>query len=128
MNIVYIKGLRAQAVIGVYEWERDIRQPLVLDLELASDTARAAASDQIEDALDYAAVSTQVLALVEGSTFQLLETLAEAIAAMIMRDFGVPWLRLRLGKPGAVAEADDVGVIIEVGERPSGARTSGIEP
>jgi dihydroneopterin aldolase len=118
MNSVYIKGLRAQAVIGVYDWERLIRQPLVIDLEMASDTARAAASDAIADALDYAAIAQQVLALVEGSEFQLLETLADAIATMVMRDFGVPWLRLRLSKPGAVAEADDVGVIIETGARP----------
>ena len=118
MNIVYIKGLRAEAVIGVYAWERDIRQPLVLDLEMASDTAKAAASDDIAHALDYAAISQQVIALVEGSEYQLIETLADAVARMIMSDFGVPWLRLRLGKPGAVAEAEDVGVIIEAGERP----------
>ncbi len=117
MNIVYIRGLRAQAVIGVYEWERHIRQTLVLDLELASDTARAAASDQIADALDYAALSRCVLALVEGSEYQLLETLADAVAGMITRDFSVPWLRLRVSKPGAVAEAEDVGVLIEVGVR-----------
>jgi dihydroneopterin aldolase len=118
VNIVYIRGLRAQAVIGVYEWERHIRQTLVLDLEMASDTARAAGSDQIADALDYAELSKKVIALVEGSDYQLIETLAEVVAQMIMRDFGVPWLRLRLGKPGAVTEADDVGVIIESGERP----------
>lgn len=118
MNIVYIRGLRAQAVIGVYEWERHIRQPLVLDLEMASDTGRAAASDQIADALDYAAISGRVVALVEASEYQLLETLAEAVARMITREFGVPWLRLRLSKPGAVAAAEDVGVSIETGEYP----------
>lgn len=118
MNIVYIRGLRAQAVIGVYEWERHIRQTLVLDLEMASDTARAAASDQIADALDYAALSARVVALVEASEYQLLETLADAVARMITREFGVPWLRLRLSKPGAVAAAEDVGVIIETGECP----------
>lgn len=118
MNSVYIKGLRAQAVIGVYDWERLVRQPLVIDLEMASDTARAAASDAIADALDYAAISQRVLALVEGSEYQLLETLADAVATMVMRDFSVPWLRLRLGKPGAVAEAEDVGVIVEAGVRP----------
>jgi dihydroneopterin aldolase len=117
MNTVYIKGLRAQAVIGVYDWERLVRQPLVMDLEMASDTARAAATDAIADALDYAAISQQVIALVEGSEFQLLESLADAIATMVMREFGVPWLRLRLGKPGAVAEAEDVGVIVEAGVR-----------
>jgi 7,8-dihydroneopterin aldolase/epimerase/oxygenase len=118
VNIVYIRALRAQAVIGVYEWERHIRQTLVLDLEMASDTARAAASDQIADALDYAAISSRVIALVEASEYQLLETLADAVARMITREFGVPWLRLRLSKPGAVAAADDVGVIIETGEGP----------
>ncbi|HEY6131507.1 MAG TPA: dihydroneopterin aldolase [Halioglobus sp.] len=118
MNIVYIRGLRAQAVIGVYEWERNLRQSLVLDLEMASDTARAAASDEIADALDYAAVASSVVALVEGSEYQLLETLGEAVVQMIVRDFGAPWLRLRLSKPGAVAEAEDVGVIIETGVRP----------
>jgi dihydroneopterin aldolase len=118
VNIVYIRGLRAQAVIGVYEWERHIRQTLVLDLEMASDTARAAASDQIADALDYAALSARVVALVEASEYQLLETLADAVARMITGEFGVPWLRLRLSKPGAVAVAEDVGVIIETGECP----------
>lgn len=117
MNVVYITGLRAQAVIGVYDWERDIRQALVLDLEMASDTARAAATDQIADALDYAAISARVIALVEGSEYQLIETLAEEVVQMVSRDFGVPWLRLRLSKPGAVAEAEDVGVIVEYGER-----------
>lgn len=118
MNTVYIKGLRAEAVIGVYAWERDIRQALVLDLEMASDTARAATSDRIADALDYAAISERVIALVEGSEYQLIETLAEAVAAMIKADFAVPWLRLRVSKPGAVAAAEDVGVIIESGVRP----------
>jgi dihydroneopterin aldolase len=118
VNIVYIKGLRAQAIIGVYEWERHTRQTLVFDLEMASDTARAAASDQIVDALDYAVISRQVLALVERSEYQLIESLAEQVARMITRDFGVFWLRLRLSKPGAVAEAEDVGVIIETGVRP----------
>ena len=118
MNIVYIKGLQAQSVIGVYAWEREIRQTLVLDLEMASDTARAAASDQIDDALDYAAISSRVISLVEGSEYQLIESLAEEVARMVLNDFGVSWLRLRLSKPGAVAAAEDVGVIIEVGERP----------
>lgn len=118
MNTVYIRGLRAGAIIGVYERERHERQTLVLDLEMASDMTRAAASDQIEDALDYAAVAERVTALVEASEFQLLEALGEAVVTMVMREFGVPWLRLRLSKPGAVAEAEDVGVVIESGERP----------
>jgi dihydroneopterin aldolase len=118
MSIVYIKGLRAEAVIGIHAWEREIRQNLVIDLEMASDTKRAASRDKIDFALDYAEVSRCVIALVEGSQYQLIETLAETLAAMITRDFGVQWLRLRLSKPGAVAEADDVGVVVERGERP----------
>lgn len=118
MDTVRISGLRAEAVIGVYDWERDIRQPLVLDLELASDNRRAAGTDRIEDAVDYAAISARVLAFVEDSEFQLIETLAERIAEIVMTEFGVPWLRLRLDKPGAVAEADSVGVQIERGDRP----------
>lgn len=118
MDTVFIHELRADTVIGVYDWERQVRQRVVLDLELASDNRRAAASDAVEDAIDYAAVSRRVLSFVEGSEFQLIETLAEQVAALVMTEFGVPWLRLRLRKPGAVTEARDVGVLIERGERP----------
>ena len=116
MDRVFIRGLRAETVIGVYDWERKIRQPLVIDLELASDNRRAASNDRLEDAIDYAAVSSRVLAYVEGSEFQLIETLAERIAELVMTEFAVPWLRLRVDKPGAVAEAETVGVQIERGE------------
>ncbi len=118
MNTVFIGGLRASAVIGVYERERHSRQTLVMDLEMASDMARAAASDRLEDALDYGRVSERVVELVEASEYQLLEALGAAVVTMIREEFDVPWLRLRLAKPGAVAEADDVGVVIESGERP----------
>ena len=118
MDTVYIRGLRAEAVIGVYDWEREIRQPLVLSLEMASDNRRAAGSDHLEDALDYAAISSRVLSYIEGSEFQLIETLAERIAALVMDEFQVSWLRLQLDKPSAVAEAETVGVAIERGERP----------
>ena len=117
MNTVYIRGLKARSVIGVYDWERDIRQTLVLDMELGSDVRTAARYDQIADALDYAAISSAVLALVEVSQFQLIESLAEAVAALLQEQFAVPWLRLRISKPGAVVGALDVGVIIERGAR-----------
>ena len=118
MDIVYIRELRAATVIGVYHWERSVRQIVVLDLELAADNRRAAASDEIGDALDYAALSARLLAYIEESEFQLIETLAEQVASLVMAEFGVPWLRLRLAKPGAVPQARDVGVLIERGERP----------
>lgn len=118
MDIVYIKELRTDAVIGVYDWERGIRQQLVLDLELASDNRLAAASDAIANAVDYDAISKRVLAYVQASEFQLIETLAERVAELVLAEFNIPWLRLRVGKPGAVAEAGDVGVVIERGEAP----------
>ena len=117
MDIVFIRELRADTIIGVYDWERSIRQSVVLDLEMASDNRRAAGSDRIEDALDYAALSARVLSFIEGSEFRLIETMAEQVAAIVMGEFAVPWLRLRLCKPGAVAAARDVGVLIERGER-----------
>ena len=118
MDTVYIEGLRAEAVIGVYDWERAVRQTLLLDLELAGDNGRSAGSDRVEDALDYAAVARRVLAFVEVSDFNLIETLAERVADLVLREFGVPWLRLRVSKPGAVMQARTVGVAIERGERP----------
>ncbi len=118
MDIVYIEGLSVETVIGVYDWERDIRQQLVLDLELAGDNRRAAATDGIDEALDYAAISSRLMTYIEGSEFQLIETLAEKVAELVLAEFPVPWLRLKLAKPGAVAEAQSVGVLIERGEKP----------
>ena len=118
MDTVYIEGLRADTVIGVYDWERSVHQTVVLDLEMAADNRLAAAHDRVEDALDYAAVSTRVHAFVESSEFSLIETLAERLAELVMREFGVPWLRLRISKPGAVMQARTVGVQIERGKRP----------
>ena len=117
MDIVYIEGLKTDAVIGVYDWERSIRQTLVLDLELASDNRAAAATDGIADAVDYDAISKRILAYVQASEFELIETLAERVADIVLNEFHIPWLRLKLSKPGAVAEANDVGVIIERGSR-----------
>lgn len=118
MDIVFIRELRADTIIGVYDWERRVRQTVVLDLEMASDNRRAAGSDRIEDALDYAAVSQRLLSFIQGSEFQLIETMAEQVAQIVMGEFAVPWLRLRLCKPGAVSRARDVGVLIERGTKP----------
>jgi dihydroneopterin aldolase len=120
MDTVFIDGLRADTVIGVYDWERKVRQTVVLDIEMASDNRRAAATDGIDDALNYAAVSQRVLNFVEASEFQLIETMAEQIAQLILDEFATPWLRLRLSKPGAVKQARAVGVLLERGQRPNG--------
>jgi dihydroneopterin aldolase len=115
MDKVFIEGLQVDAVIGVYDWERHIRQALRLDLEMAFDNRRPAASDDVADTLDYDAISRRLTAFVQASGFGLVETLAERCAALLIEEFGVTWLRLRLTKPGAVANAAGVGVIIERG-------------
>ena len=115
MDIVFIRELRADTVIGVYDWERSVRQSVVLDLEMATDCRAAAATDAIEQALDYAAISTRVIELVSASEFQLIETLGEEIARVIREEFQVSWLRLRVSKPGAVAEAENISVLLERG-------------
>ncbi|ASK32995.1 dihydroneopterin aldolase [Alloalcanivorax mobilis] len=117
MDIVYISDLKVSTVIGIFDWERRIRQTVSLDLEMATDIRRAAASDQIDDALDYKSIGKRVIAFIEESEFQLVETLAEKVAQMVREEFGVSWLKLRLSKPGALRGSRDVGVIIERGER-----------
>lgn len=115
MDIVYIRELRADTVIGVYERERSIRQTVVVDLEMASDNRGAAATDHLTEAVDYGAIADRVTAFIEHSEFQLVETLAERLTELVIAEFSVPWLRLRLSKPGAVGNAKDVGVVIERG-------------
>lgn len=117
MDVVYIKDLRIETIIGIFDWEREIKQVVSMDLEMASDNRLAADNDSIENALDYKSVAKRVISFVEQSDFQLVETLAEEVAVIIREEFKVPWLRLRLGKPGALRGAADVGVIIERGEK-----------
>lgn len=117
MDIIFIRDLRIDTVIGIYDWERSIKQTVRLDLELGSDIARAAASDSIEDTLNYKAVAKRVIAFVEASSFQLVETLAERIVALVREEFAVAWVRLTLNKGGAVRGAQGVGVVIERGKR-----------
>lgn len=111
-DTVHIEGLRASAVIGCYDWERLIRQPLVFDIELIGDFSRAAATDDLALALDYAAISSSVVALVEASNFQLLEALSESVAEALLQTDGVHRVRLRVDKPYAVANGS-VGIAIE---------------
>ncbi|MDY6992448.1 MAG: dihydroneopterin aldolase [Pseudomonadota bacterium] len=115
MDIIYLKELKIDTIIGIYEWERQIKQTVILDLELATDIRKAAASDRIEDTLNYKAVAKRLIEFVSHSEFQLVETLAERITEIVLTEFSVPWVRLQLNKPGAIRGARDVGVIIERG-------------
>lgn len=118
MDIVYIRDLRIDTIIGIYDWEREVRQTVSIDLEMASDIRKAAETDDIQYALNYKAVSKRLIAYVENRNALLVETLAEELAQLIRTEFNVPWLRLRLSKPGAVRGARDVGLLIERGEKP----------
>ena len=120
MDTVFINDLRIETIIGIYDWERKVRQTISLDLEMGADICRAAETDAIDDTLNYKAVAKRLIAFVEDSEFQLVETLAERIAAIVLSEFNVPWLRLTVHKPGAVRGSRDVGVVIERGERSHG--------
>ena len=117
MDIVYIRELEVRTIIGIFDWEREQRQAVSLDLEMGSDIATAAATDTIENALDYKTVAKRLIDFIEKSEFFLVETLAERVADIVVNEFNVPWVKLRLGKPGAVTGSKDVGVIIERGSR-----------
>ncbi|WP_237059413.1 dihydroneopterin aldolase [Microbulbifer sediminum] len=126
MDIVYIRDLKVNTIIGIYDWEREVRQTVSLDLEMAFDISEAARTDDIEHTLNYKAVAKRLIAFIEGSEFLLVETMAEQAAAIVRDEFSVPWLRLRLSKPGAVRGSRDVGVIIERGERPASGAAAGV--
>ena len=117
MDIIYLNDLKIDTVIGIYDWERRIRQTVSLDLEMATDIRKAAASDSIDDTLNYKAVAKRLIAFVSESEFQLVETLAERICDLVLEEFQVPWVRLTLNKGGAVRGAKGVGIIIERGNR-----------
>lgn len=113
MDIVFLHGLRVDTVIGVWDWERRIRQTLILDIDVGMDIRRAAASDAIDDALDYKAVTKRIMQLAEQSRFQLVESFAERVASTVLEEFGAPWVRVKLNKQGAVRNVRDVGILIE---------------
>ncbi|MGH8585958.1 MAG: dihydroneopterin aldolase [Gammaproteobacteria bacterium] len=112
MDIIYLRDLRIDTVIGVYRWEREMKQTLVIDLELGTDIRPAAKSDAIADTLNYKDIAKRVTAFVEQSRYQLVEALAEAVAKLVLDEFAVPWLRLSVNKQGAVRGVRDVGVVI----------------
>lgn len=121
MDIIFLHGLKVDTVIGIWDWERKIRQSVVIDLDMAADIRKAADTDSVDDTLNYKLVAKHLQRFVAESEFRLVETLAERIAGVIIDDFGVSWVRVRVNKPGAIRGARDVGVIIERGERPAGS-------
>lgn len=125
MDIIYVHDLRIETIIGIYDWERQVKQTVVLDLDMGTDIAKAAASDSIEDTLNYKAVAKRLIGFVGDSEFQLVETLAERVADIVINEFRVAWLRLRVNKEGAVRGARDVGVVIERGTPTGGASAHG---
>lgn len=112
-DIVFIRDLKIDTIIGVFDWERQVKQTLSFDLEMRHDIRPAAKSDNLEDALDYKAVAKRLIAFVEASNYQLVERLAEEMAQIILNEFGVSWVKLTLNKGGALRGAKGVGVIIE---------------
>jgi len=120
MDIIFLNDLRVETVIGIFDWERKIRQTISIDLEMAADIRKAASTDAIENTLDYKAVAKRLISFVEESDFGLVETLAEETARIVVTEFGVPWVKVTLHKPGAIRGAKDVGVIIERREKDYG--------
>ncbi|MCJ7556773.1 MAG: dihydroneopterin aldolase [Gammaproteobacteria bacterium] len=112
-DLIFLSDLRVQTVIGIWDWERAIKQTVGIDLEMATDIRKAASTDSIQDTLDYKSVAKRIIEFVEQSSFQLVETLAERIAGIVIDEFGVSWVRVRLSKPGAIRGSKEVGILIE---------------
>lgn len=118
MDKIFLDELRIDTIIGIWEWERRIRQTVVIDLEMSADIAKAAATDDVADTLNYKSVAKRLQQFVGESSFQLVETLAERIAAIVRDEFDVAWVKVTVHKPGAIRGSKDVGVIIERGAMP----------
>ena len=117
MDLIYVRNLKIDCVIGAFEWERRIRQIVAIDLDLAADVERAAKSDRLADTVDYKAIAKRLIDYVGHSEFQLVETLAQRVAEIVLQEFGVEWVRVRINKKGALRGATDVGVVIERGRK-----------
>ena len=116
MDKIFLTELKVDTIIGIWEWERKIRQTVIIDLEMSADIAKAAATDSVEDTLNYKSVAKRIQTFVGDSSFQLVETLAERIAGIIREEFGVQWVKVRVNKPGAIRGSKDVGILIERGQ------------
>ncbi|MDH4022681.1 MAG: dihydroneopterin aldolase [Gammaproteobacteria bacterium] len=117
MDTIFLRDLRVRTIVGIWDWERRLPQVVSIDLDMATDIRRAAGSDDIGDTLDYKGVTNRIRSFVAESRFQLIETMAEQIAAIIIDEFKVPWVRVVVHKPRAIRDSQDVGVAIERGKR-----------
>jgi dihydroneopterin aldolase len=117
MDIIFLGGLEIETIIGIYDWERETKQTVVLDIEMAFDIQKAAETDDIQYTLDYKTVSKRIISFVEDSQFLLVEKLISEIADIIRHEFNVPWVKITLNKKGAIRGASDVGIIIERGAK-----------
>ena len=115
VDIISLKGIRVDCVIGVWKWERHTRQKVVINIDMATDIRKAAASDQLEDTLDYKGVSKRIAAFVADSGFNLVETMVERIAAMLLEEFSISWCRVEVEKPAALRGVGNVSITIERG-------------
>jgi dihydroneopterin aldolase len=113
MDKIFLSSLKVECIVGIWEWERRVKQAVIIDIEMAADIRKAAASDRIEDTIDYKRVSKRLQTFVGESQFHLVETLTERIAQLIVLEFGVSWVKVRLNKQGAIRGARDVGIEIE---------------
>ena len=113
MDKIFIHALKTETIVGIFDWERQVKQTVVMDIEFSADIRKAATSDSIDDTLNYKGVAKRVLAFVDESSFHLVETLAEHIAMLILEEFGVSWVSITLSKPGAIRSSRDVGVMLE---------------
>ena len=125
MDRIFLRGLKVEAVIGIWEWEQRIRQTVSIDLEMAADARAAAATDTVESTLNYRDVAKRVQAFIADSRFHLVESLAESVARLIIEEFKVAWIRVSVAKPGAIRGAREVGIVIErdAGDLPGAAST-----
>jgi dihydroneopterin aldolase len=113
MDKIFIHALKTETIVGIFDWERQVKQTVVMDIEFSADIRKAAISDSIDDTLNYKGIAKRVLGFVDESSFHLVETLAEHVAMLILEEFGVSWVSIALSKPGAIRNSRDVGVMLE---------------
>lgn len=112
-DIVFLRGLAVETTIGFFEWERHVKQTVVLDLEIPVDCARAAATDTVDQTVDYKSIAKRCIDFIGKAEFHLVETLAHQLATTLLAEFDIAWIRLSINKPGAIRGSRDVGVSIE---------------